>query len=111
MTRPVAPRTEHGNWCVQTIRPTEHGDALSEFLHNDRCRDIRATALPSPEPSAATTFWSEPDPELRIEEGPVVIVQTPTDPGDIGEPRVVEADGVTYVFVPDFVLWPPEENL
>ena len=40
--------------------------------------------------------------ELRIEQGPVVIAQTDTDPGDMGEPRVFDSDGVTYVAVPDF---------
>ena|SRR6266571_3098931 len=40
--------------------------------------------------------------ELRIEQGPVVISQTRTDPGEMGEPRVMDSDGVTYVAVPDF---------
>lgn len=38
--------------------------------------------------------------------GPVVIVQTDTDPGDIGEPRIVHADDETIVFVPSFEYWP-----
>jgi len=46
--------------------------------------------------------------ELHIENGPVVIVQTPTDPGDMGEPRVITADGETIVFVPSFDLWPDD---
>lgn len=37
--------------------------------------------------------------------GPVVIVQSDTDPGDIGEPRMVESDGETIVIVPSFDLW------
>ena len=41
--------------------------------------------------------------------GPVVIVQTDTDPGDIGEPRIVHTDDETIVFVPSFSLWPKEE--
>jgi hypothetical protein len=46
--------------------------------------------------------------ELYIEKGPVVIAQTRTDPGDIGEPRIVQFDGVTHVCVPDFDRWPVE---
>jgi hypothetical protein len=38
--------------------------------------------------------------------GPVVIVQTDTDPGDMGEPRIVHAEGEVIVFVPSFDLWP-----
>jgi hypothetical protein len=38
--------------------------------------------------------------------GPVVIVQCDTDPGDMGEPRVVHADDEVIVFVPSFDLWP-----
>jgi hypothetical protein len=49
----------------------------------------------------ATPAWSATR-ELRIEQGPVVISQVRTDPGDMGEPRVLESDGVTYVAVPDF---------
>src|SRR5689334_16006348 len=45
--------------------------------------------------------------ELRLD-GPVVIVQSLTDPGDIGEPRVFEADGVTYVTVPSLDHWRAE---
>ena len=37
--------------------------------------------------------------------GVVVIVQTDTDPGDIGEPRIVHADDEVIVFVPSFDLW------
>ena len=52
--------------------------------------------------------------ELRLEGpchecgglGPVVIVQTDIDPGDIGEPRIVHADDETIVFVPSFDYWP-----
>lgn len=48
--------------------------------------------------------WT-PTRELRIEAGPVVIAQTRTDPGYMGEPRTFVSDGVTYVSVPDFDLW------
>jgi hypothetical protein len=55
--------------------------------------------------------------ELRLEGpchecggvGPVVIVQSDTDPGDIGEPRIVYnygSDQETVVVVPSFSLWP-----
>lgn len=46
--------------------------------------------------------------QLRIERGPVVVVQCDTDPGDMGEPRVVRDDGETIVFVPSFELWPSD---
>jgi hypothetical protein len=42
---------------------------------------------------------------LRLD-GPVVIGQSLTDPGDMGEPRIVTEDGVTMVTVPSFDLWP-----
>jgi hypothetical protein len=42
--------------------------------------------------------------------GPVVIVQCDTDPGDMGEPRIVHADDETIVFVPSFSLWPQPED-
>jgi len=48
--------------------------------------------------------------ELRIESGPVVIAQTRADPGDMGEPRVFESEGITYICVPDFDLWPTEHD-
>lgn len=55
--------------------------------------------------------------ELRLEGachecggvGPVVIVQCDTDPGDMGEPRLVHADDEVIVFVPSFDLWPEVE--
>jgi hypothetical protein len=47
--------------------------------------------------------------ELRIESGPVVIVQTDSDPGDMGEPRIITEDGATVVFVPSFSYWPGDE--
>jgi len=43
--------------------------------------------------------------------GRVELYQTLTDPGDIGEPRVVQADGVTYIAVPHFDLWPAEDGV
>jgi hypothetical protein len=45
--------------------------------------------------------------ELRLD-GPVVIIQSLRDPGDIGEPRTVTEDGVTYVTVPSFDHWRAE---
>lgn len=45
--------------------------------------------------------------ELR---GHVVISQTPTDPGDFGEPRVSTVDDTTYVAVPEFELWPTDPD-
>jgi hypothetical protein len=41
---------------------------------------------------------------LRLD-GPIEIAQSDTDPGDMGEPRVFESDGVTYVTVPSFTFW------
>ena len=38
--------------------------------------------------------------------GQVVILQTKSDPGDMGEPRIFSEDGVTYICVPNFELWP-----
>ena len=42
--------------------------------------------------------------ELRLD-GPVVIGESDTDPGDMGEPRQFVADGVTYVTVPPVEAW------
>ncbi len=42
--------------------------------------------------------------------GHVVISQTPTDPGDIGEPRISTMDDLTYVSVPEFELWPTDPD-
>lgn len=57
---------------------------------------------------ASAAVWP-PSRHLRLE-GPVVISQSPTDPGDIGEPRITVADGVTYVSVPEFELWPADPD-
>lgn len=46
--------------------------------------------------------------QIRLD-GPVAVGQSDTDPGDMGEPRVFEADGVTYVTVPSFDLWPSDD--
>jgi hypothetical protein len=54
------------------------------------------------------SMWP-PDRNLRLE-GRVVISQVPTDPGDIGEPRISTADDVTYVSVPEFELWPTDPD-
>lgn len=43
-------------------------------------------------------------PTLR-RNGPVKIIQSDTDPGDWGEPREWDTDGVTYIVVPSFALW------
>lgn len=70
---------------------------LVERLWHPAC--YRANASPAdPEWDAATA-------RMRIDAGPVELVQSPTDPGDIGEPRIVSEDGVTYVVVPDFEHW------
>ena len=63
------------------------------------------------------THLTVPD-ELRLDGichecggvGPVVIVQCDTDPGDMGEPRIVWADDECVVFVPSFSLWPALEE-
>lgn len=38
-------------------------------------------------------------------DGPVVLVQSDTDPGDMGEPRELIDDGATVLIVPSFELW------
>lgn len=57
-------------------------------------------------------FAAQWDDEMRRLEvnGRVVISQTPTDPGDIGEPRVSTMDDTTYVSVPEFELWPTDPD-
>lgn len=45
-----------------------------------------------------------------VVDGHVVISQTPTDPGDFGEPRVATVDDTTYVTVPEFELWPTDPD-
>lgn len=49
--------------------------------------------------------------ERRID-GPVILVQTATDPGDIGEPRSIwdDEEKAEVVFVPSFDLWPSERQ-
>lgn len=53
--------------------------------------------------------WNDELRRLELD-GHVVISQTPTDPGDIGEPRVSIADETTYVSVPEFELWPTDPD-
>lgn len=43
--------------------------------------------------------------------GHVVIGQSDTDPGDMGEPRHFTSDGTHYVTVPSFRLWAAEAAL
>jgi hypothetical protein len=72
-----------------------------------QCRNDVAATLPAPPADGVPRTapeWNATR-ELRIEQGPVVISQTRTDPGDMGEPRVLESDGVTYVTVPSFAYW------
>lgn len=57
---------------------------------------------------AAHREWGE---SRRLDlHGHVVISQTPTDPGDFGEPRVATVDATTYVSVPEFELWPTDPD-
>jgi hypothetical protein len=62
--------------------------------------------LASESHSEARPAWITDDrgPQLHIE-GSLVIFQTATDPGDMGEPRIVTEDETTYVAVPSFDLW------
>lgn len=53
--------------------------------------------------------WDDSTRRLEVG-GRVVISQTPTDPGDIGEPRVSVMDDTTYVSVPEFELWPTDSD-
>lgn len=48
--------------------------------------------------------------ELRLD-GPVVLIQANDDPGDMGEPRQWSEDGIHYVVVPSFALWPSGQSL
>lgn len=43
--------------------------------------------------------------ELRIDRAPVVIGESVTDPGSMGEPFMFESDGTTYVTVPPASWW------
>jgi transcriptional regulator with XRE-family HTH domain len=77
----------------------EHGFGPSP----DQAQRLLAVHEPS------SRWVAEPDgPTLRLD-GPVVIGQCATDPGDMGEPRVVVSDGITYISVPLFDLWPRDE--
>lgn len=68
-------------------------------------------------PQPSPVYVTPRSPELRLTGschecggvGPVVIVQCDTDPGDMGEPRIVSDDDETIVFVPSFDLWPGDE--
>ncbi len=52
--------------------------------------------------------WDET--RCLVIDGRTIISQTPTDPGDFGEPRVTVMDDVTYVSVPEFELWPTDPD-
>jgi len=58
---------------------------------------------------ARPTWPDTADAELEIE-GPVTIYQTGTDPGDMGEPRILTEDHRTLVAIPSFSLWPRDES-
>lgn len=65
--------------------------------------------MSDPVEAARPAAWDHVTRTLRLD-GRVVISQTPTDPGDIGEPRITTMDDVTYVSVPEFELWPTDPD-
>lgn len=52
-------------------------------------------------------FWATEDHAQRR----VVVVEADTDPGDMGEPRKVESDGVVYITVPPPEGWYDEAEM
>lgn len=115
---PGRPRTEAGRALAKEIPEDADGYIDSAAVTaailaiEDETEGIGAAGVFSKMTPAETGLreaveWT-PTRELRIEVGPVVIAQTRSDPGDMGEPRVFSSEGVTYVTVPDFDLWQRE---